>query len=515
MATSWSRGLQARLLAALVVLGGTAGGSLGCSHTCEDTFSCEDVCPEDPGAPGAGEIPSACGIWVSASLGDDGNDGSQGAPVATLDQALSLALAGPRRVYACSETFSGPLIWPARVSLHGGFTCADLDWHLEAEAEPTTLTAPANEIPLTLTGSSNTSASILTDLRVVASDATVPGGSSIAVLVWPDARAEIRRSSMESGNGADGLDGNSGDHLIPATDGLLGNNGVAACAAPFGKGGQVVTLDCGDSVSFGGRGGHGGELSANPGDDGAVAPSGDPQGFGAGGDGEDVGAGLPCTPGLGGAAGKDGDPGKGAAGAPRLTTAGYAGVWGRDGQRGLPGQGGGGGGASAGNTACGALPHGGAGGGSGGTGGCGGGGGRGGQPGGASIAVATLTPDLVLVEVDLLVGNGGRGGAGGMPQQGGQGGLPGIGGGGQPMDGGPLPACAGGAGGYGGDGGHAGGGLGGPTILVAFAGARAPALINYFSAIGAAGEGGPGSDPSMLGGAGDNGLEGHLVPLSP
>ena len=39
------------------------------------------------------------------------------APVATLGQALSLARTRSRRVYACAETFTEPLVWPAGVAL--------------------------------------------------------------------------------------------------------------------------------------------------------------------------------------------------------------------------------------------------------------------------------------------------------------------------------------------------------------------------------------------------------------
>lgn len=512
----WAR-LAAALSGAL-----TALSLLGCYDTsCKDTLTCpyldeEPSCPGDPVEAADGEIEASCGIWVSASLGNDANDGSPEAPVATLGQALARAAAGPRRVFACGEVFTEALEWPAGVALHGGFSCVDLDWRYPGAVPKTTLTAPKDQIPLTLIGSAYSNPSVLTDLKIRADDAALSGGSSIAVFAMADARAEIRRSELWSGRGADGADGDGGEHFgIPAKDGLLGKDGIAACSGDVGNGGEMVALDCEEDASFGGRGGDGGQLVANPGDDGEVAPSSNPQGLGLGGKGEDLVAGWFCTPGLGGAAGQDGEAGLGGAWPPRLTPSGYVGVWGGDGKRGRAGQGGGGGGASAGTALCGAGPHGGAGGGSGGSGGCGGKGGRGGQPGGSSIGLATLTDALVLVDVDIFAGDGGNGGRGGLPQQGGQGGLPGIGGAGSLAAGGPNPGCVGGAGGYGGDGGHAGGGLGGSSLALAYVGVQAPTQVNPRLQTGLGGAGGPGSDPDLLSARGEHGHSSKLEALLP
>ena len=513
-ATSWKR--------LAVVLAGVlyALGAVGCSHTCADTFTCYSFdlgsdCPEEPAEAPGGEVPAECGVWASASLGDDANDGSPDAPVATLAQAAAKALHGRRRVYACAETFNEVVTWPAGVALHGGFDCTGLDWRYVGNDTRTLVTAPAGDIPLTLSGSIHQEASLLTDLKVEAATATQPGGSSIAVLARADARAEIRRSKLETGHGADGADGDDGDHFgNPAKGGLHGKNGAAACTAGTGLGGELVALDCEEDASFGGHGGNGGEMAATPGDDGEVAPASNPQGFGLGGGAEDLVTGLLCTPGFGGANGKDGDPGLGGFWPPSLNESGYLGVWGGGGKRGRAGQGGGGGGASAASAAaCGAPRLGGAGGGSGGTGGCGGRGGRGGQPGGASIGLATLTSAILLVDVQITTGDGGRGGAGGVPQQGGWGGLPGIGGAGMPS--GPNPGCGGGIGGYGGDGGPAGGGLGGPALAVAYVGAKGPDDLNTTFGHGSAGIGGPGSDPDLASARGEDGIAAEQQALLP
>ena len=520
MAKSCERGWRKRLAAAL--LAAAAGlGLVGCyDENCDETATCPSIggepsCPADPADAPHGEVPARCGVWVSASLGNDKNDGSPDAPVATLQRALTLALSGPRRVFACNELFDAAIEWPTGVDLHGGFHCEDLHWRYLHDDTRTTLTAPPDTTPLTLKGPADAAPSVLTDLAVTAPDASTPGGSSIAMLALAGARADLRRSEILAGNGADGADGD--DHLgAPAKDGQLGKDGVSACTDGVGHGGDMVALDCQDDASFGGEGGDGGVQAANPGDDGEVAPAGSPQGFGLGGTGEDLFAGLPCTPGQDGARGDDGQLGLGAAWPPRLTSAGYLGVWGSDGQRGRAGQGGGGGGASAGNALCGSAPHGGAGGGSGGSGGCGGKGGRGGQPGGASIALALLTDGILFTQVSFQAGNGGRGGAAGMPQQGGQGGLPGIGGAGLLAAGGPNSACVGGSGGTGGDGGHAGGGLGGPSIAVAYTGTTFPSLgkspkVTY----GSAGDGGPGSNSSLDFTTGAPGRAAAIEPLLP
>ena len=78
-------------------------------------------CPDDPLL---GPVKEECGIWVSAGMGKDTNDGTQAAPVASLTHAIELAAQGPGHVYACAETWTDALVIPGNVSLHGGFDCA-------------------------------------------------------------------------------------------------------------------------------------------------------------------------------------------------------------------------------------------------------------------------------------------------------------------------------------------------------------------------------------------------------
>src|SRR5262245_13734908 len=77
---------------AMAALGcGTAAGVCGCyPDSCSEAFDCkqapEPVCPDPATAP-AGED---CGVFVSSSLGDDGNPGTRAQPVRTIGQAIAI-----------------------------------------------------------------------------------------------------------------------------------------------------------------------------------------------------------------------------------------------------------------------------------------------------------------------------------------------------------------------------------------------------------------------------------------
>lgn len=467
------------------------------------------ACPEDPAEGEAGED---CGIFVSASGGDDGNPGTRELPVKTLSHAIALAKKGEGRVYACAEVYT-ETITLGGVSLYGGFDCAH-DWtYVVAEEQRAEILAPPALAAITLVESATRS--LVFDVRVIASDAVEPGASSIVVFALPGSRASFRRAELIAGDGADGADGEDGSHNgQPAPKGLAGNDGSHACTMDVGLGGLAPITHCSDgTTSIGGQGGNANELAANDGLAGIPAPDPNVLNHGAGGKGENAARGLACSAGNGGTHGKDGADGANALGYGKLTIHGHVGVAGGDGQPGLPGQGGGGGGASLGHAFCGAAPHGGAGGGSGGSGGCGGRGGRGGQAGGASLVFALLSGGIHVDDVVLISGNGGRGGNGGALQPGGQGGLPGYGGTGFGGASGPQNGCAGGAGGAGGDGGNGGGGHGGHSAIVG-------SLLNYQlddptadRIVGQAGKGGYSGNPAS--GAAENGVAGAVVTFEP
>lgn len=518
----------------VAVTGGTLMlDAAGCSYSCEDLLSCvpleergggsgtggtggsgggePDPCPDDPAE---GFVREDCGVWLSASLGDDSHPGTQSRPVQTLTKAIERAQAGTGRIYACGETYVGEFVLPAGISLAGGFACGGHGWAYAGEEKPAILvsTVPGAH---TLTLLAGEKAALLTDLEVEAADAQVPGGSSIPVFSF-GARWSILRSRLIAGDGADGADGEPGDHdNAPAKKGFSGNDGENACTNDVGFGGAAVELQCeaGGVISTGGPGGDGGAAAANDGSAGLQPPDPNDLGYGAGGKGENALLGNACTPGIGGAQGNSGAHGFGATGQGQLTEEGYVGVAGGNGVSGTPGQGGGGGGGSIGSLACGDK-KGGAGGGSGGTGGCGGKAGQGGKPGGSSFGLAVVAGVVRVEDVRIITGHGGNGGNGGAGQLGGQGGLPGL----QGMGFGPIvkAACAGGAGGAGGNGGSGGGGLGGHSAGAAYAtGAYVEQISPVDVVTGEVGQGGKGGNPAVEGTEGEAGTKSPTLELAP
>lgn len=489
-----STGLALGLLAAVVAacLSMSCGWYWGCDAdaTCPPDLGDaggERACPTDPLD---GAVMESCGIWVSSSLGDDANPGTQERPLRTLAAGLALAGAGLHdgrggRLYLCGEIYKEIVTLAPGVSLFGGFDCAH-GWLYSGAGHRATVQAPEAIAALTLPSSDRES--MIADVDVEASTPVTPGGSSIGVLALLGSKAVFMRSTITAGNGAHGLNGDDGGHGdAPAPHGAPGQDGMDACSAAAGLGGPGPVTHCGDGTQpTGGGGGDGNEVSTNNGLTGLPEPDPNPEGAGIGGEGQsDTEA---CMRGGDGAPGKNGGHGFGATGPGMITTGGYAGVAGGDGENGVPGQGGGGGGGSLGSALCGNAPHGGAGGGSGGAGGCGGAGGKGGQAGGSSFGVVLFSPDIRGdATVEIQAGNGGNGGRGSVGQQGGNGGVAGKGG----LDAsGVVTGCAGGAGGHGGYGGAGGGGHGGHAIAVVQVGFALP--VPFSPHYGVAGVGGPG-----------------------
>jgi hypothetical protein len=451
-------------------------------------------------------VPSGCGVFVSASLGDDAHEGTRGAPVKTFARAIALSLQKQAPIYACAETFQESLSVPSGTTLFGGLDCHD-GWRYIGGLDRTTVQGKPNEPAVVL--KSGKRRTRMDDFFVRASDAAAPGASSIA-LIADHTAADLNRVDMLAGKGAAGADGVS-PMQDPALDGVAGSPGLAICApneSPFkpSPGGAEAQKACGDGqTSIGGKGGDGGSLDMLspdplPGGDGANGAP-DASGAGLGGKGQ-ADAAWTCSASMG-ANGVVGDSGKGAVGAGHVDAAGWHGIDGQPGAVGKPGQGGGGGGGARGdhNVCPGSLHSAGASGGSGGTGGCGGRGGGGGQAGGASIALLSVEASLVLAECRLNADHGGSGGRGGDGQPGGSGGSGGPGGkGGALADG-----CDGAKGGKGGKGGAGGGGMGGPSIALAFTGTKPQMRGMVPLAIAKGGPGGPGGEDNV---AGNQGLDG-------
>jgi hypothetical protein len=473
--------------------GGT-GGSGGNPHCVGDPTT-------DPAI-----VRDECGVFVSATA-MPGGDGTQQKPFTKLSDAVAKALAAGKRLYACDESYTEKATLKINGSLdvYGGFTGCESSgkaWTWSA-AQRASLTGPADAIALVL--ASGKGAIHVENVDVTAPNATVMGGSSIAVYV-NGGTAELVSSNISAGDamaGADGIDAPT----MAAQAGTDGNSGGDSCSVDTVPGAAQVQTTCGTAFSIGGKGGDGNQLN------GASGQAGLPNnGAGQAGSGDDgTTMGWTCTGNMG--TGKDGQPGTSGGEGPgasmmsfgMLDTKGFIGATGNDGMPGTPGQGGGGGGGLRGSAAlCSGKPgSGGASGGSGGSGGCGGAPGGGGKGGGASVALVSANAAVTLTNVKLSAGNGGNGGRGGNLQAGGAPGK--IGQGGKATVGGLQPGCNGGGGGKGGDGGPGGGGRGGHSIGITSTG-TAPQIDPSAITIKSAGTGGKGGSNDFKGNHGDNGI---------
>ena len=101
---------------------GSTGTLCGCTDDCGQTLTCPETTtppgPTCPADPDDGVVTADCGIWASATLGDDGNPGTQAAPVRTLQRAVDLAAGG--NVYAYAETYFDPVTMPTDISISNG-----------------------------------------------------------------------------------------------------------------------------------------------------------------------------------------------------------------------------------------------------------------------------------------------------------------------------------------------------------------------------------------------------------
>ncbi|NUQ77762.1 MAG: DUF1565 domain-containing protein, partial [Polyangiaceae bacterium] len=300
-------------------------------------------------------VENSCGVFVSASIGDDANPGSKEKPVKTLAQALTLAKSSTKRVYACAETFEEAIEVPEGVTMFGALDCIVPAWAYVGEFTKTAIVSPADKIPLTVVAGQGRAD--FEDFEIRSADATVPSGSSIAVLV-NGADAGFTRCKITAGSGAPGETGmQPTDDVGPANPNdaaVAGNAGNAACmGGANGNAGGEAKVNAKCSTAIGGMGGTGQETEGGNGADGTPLPDPNPDNFGIGGLGA-MGLGN-CKAGESGASGADGLPGMGAS-ADDLGTidgeAGYVGATGKQGMQGTPGQGGGGGGAAKGKVAC-------------------------------------------------------------------------------------------------------------------------------------------------------------------
>ena len=224
-------------------------------------------------------VADECGVFVDADA-TDGGDGSKSAPFNRIGDGVAAASGGA--VYVCAGTYSENVTLPPGTSLFGGLDCAS--WAYTGDRP--TLTAPANTIPLVL--SAGTEPARIEDFAVVAVDATLPGGSSIAVLA-DQATAALTRCDISAGEGADGAAGETpvGGDLTGAT----GGTGTNGCTGAMGTiGGRGVQKMCQGFIVNGGGGGQG----QNDVVGGNGSPGSGPDGAGTGGPGG-VGEGIAGT----------------------------------------------------------------------------------------------------------------------------------------------------------------------------------------------------------------------------
>jgi hypothetical protein len=234
------------------------GADPGTWEPCEETLTCTPVvaCNADHGIPG---LPVDCqGVYVTVN-GDDNDPGTREFPVKTIAHAFDLARDRGMRVYACADIFDVEVRVPAGMEVWGGLDCRDPrdHWPLHPLGELTTIAPAPNLIPLTVADEQaepapeGAVATKLTRMRLIAHDATVPGGSAIAMRALPGVTVEVRLSEIVAGDGADGAPGAEAG-AKPAQEGAPGSPGAMACSADTVTGGARVTTSCDDGTSSGG-----------------------------------------------------------------------------------------------------------------------------------------------------------------------------------------------------------------------------------------------------------------------
>ncbi|MGK3989505.1 hypothetical protein WME99_41040 [Sorangium sp. So ce136] len=149
------QGLLSRSGGVLLALAAVTGQAGGVETPCGPRLSCDEpetviIVDERPcvADPRAGAVDDRCGIFVSASLGDDVAPGTRDAPVRTLAEAIERAAGGLGRVYACAEAFGEAARVPAGVAIWGGLDC-HAGWAYVGDQVRTSVAPGPDEVPLT------------------------------------------------------------------------------------------------------------------------------------------------------------------------------------------------------------------------------------------------------------------------------------------------------------------------------------------------------------------------------
>ncbi len=206
-----------------------------------------------------------CGVFVSSSMGSDGNDGSMAKPYATVGKAIAAAQGEP--IYLCAETFAEAVHLTSGLKMFGGMDCAN-GWKHVGDTAKSEIAPAAGEVPLVLATSVKAT---LVDVALHAKNAVEMGTSSVAVIASNEAELSLAYSDVAAGNGTDGATGQS--FGTGASAGATGNPGQDACSAAIVVPGDSATSMCDaadpndDSIS--GLGGIGSAASGGPGGTGS------------------------------------------------------------------------------------------------------------------------------------------------------------------------------------------------------------------------------------------------------
>ena len=207
-------------------------------------------------------VADTCGVFVSSSLGDDGNVGSKSAPLKTIAAAIAVAKGKP--VYACGELFDQETVAIAEdATLYGALDCAN-GWAYDA-SKKTRLAPTVDAIPRSI--SNATTNAELYDFAITSADAMQDGGSSIAVLV-AQASVSFTRCDVTAGSGKAGAAGAAlAKVTTPASaKGTDGGDDPMCDNASVIAGGPGGTNTCDGMTTNGGNGGKG--VPASTGDNG-------------------------------------------------------------------------------------------------------------------------------------------------------------------------------------------------------------------------------------------------------
>ena len=456
-------------------------------------------------------------VRVRPTGSDVTGDGTAGAPYASIEGAITGAVAQQKTVVHVAGGTYGGFTAANGVSVIGGFDQSFVAGGgngatavtVSAGAGAAAVTASGLTEPLTLKnltlnggGGVDATAALVINSNVTFDGVTVDSGvasgagsSAYGIRALDGAAVTVIHSTVRSRDGVAGAVGADGTVGTAGTTGAVGaqgngtGGGVQNTASPLIRtgGGGANGVKCALAIlvclgaSPGGGGGVGGDLSQSPNRGGAG---------GAGG-----GSGSPFDAGGGGAGTIAAAAAAGVAGTAVPGDTFSAGTGGSGGVA-LAGAGGGGGGSGGNNAGSGNS----GGGGAGGSGGTSGTGGTGGRAGGGSFGVYGVDSSVTISDTTLNTGAGGTGGTGGKGGTGGAGGAGGAGANGGSSRG----AGGGGGGGAGGNGGGgAAGGNGGPSIGAYHSGTGT--LTAPTSSAGTIGNGGTSGAGGASGTAGNGG----------